>query len=93
MSTPVFFAVVGALILVLGVARLAQTREWIIRLLALNVASAGALILLVALAATGEDTDPVPHAMALTGIVIMVAITGIGLVLARLVALDEREAS
>lgn len=91
MSTPVFFAVVGAVVLVLGVVRLFQASDWIIRLLALNVASAGALVLLVSLASTGETADPVPHAMALTGIVIMVAITGVGLVLARQVRLDEEE--
>lgn len=90
MSAHVFFAIIGAIILTLGVARIFQARDWIIRLLALNIASAGALVVLVSLASAGELADPVPHALALTGIVIMVAITGVGLVLARLVRADEQ---
>lgn len=89
MTAQVFFMAVGAVILCLGVARLVHARDWVVRLLALNVASGGALVALVSLAGSGEGTDPVPHALALTGIVIMVAITGVGLLLARLVQTDE----
>lgn len=89
MTTTTFFAAIGAIVLVLGVARLVQARDWILRLLALNVASAGALIVLVCLAWDGQRTDPVPHALALTGIVIMVAVTGVGLALARLVESED----
>lgn len=91
MSSTVFFAAVGAVVLVLGIARLLQARDWIVRLLALNVGSAGALVILVCLAWDGERTDPVPHALALTGIVIMVAVTGVGLALARLVESEAED--
>ena len=89
MSSAAFFAGVGALVLVLGVVRVAQARDWIVRLIALNVAGGGALVVLVALSRHGDVSDPVPHALALTGIVIMVAVTGVGLVLARLVAAQD----
>lgn len=89
MSSAAFFAGVGALVLVLGVVRVAQARDWIVRLIALNVAGGGALVVLVALSRHGDATDPVPHALALTGIVIMVAVTGVGLVLARLVTAQD----
>lgn len=91
MSSAVFFACVGAVILVLGIARVAAARDWVVRLLALNVASGGALVVLVSLAQQDDGTDPVPHALALTGIVIMVAVTGVGLVLARIIGAAKPE--
>lgn len=79
-----WFVAVGAILLALGIARLALSTDWIVRLLGLNVAGAGALVILVALAARSEEPDPIPHALALTGIVITFAVTGLGLLLMRL---------
>ena len=54
------------------------------KLIALNVMGLGALMLLVAVAYRGDaPPDPVPHALAITGIVVAVAATGLGLALIR----------
>ena len=54
------------------------------KLVAVNVMGIGALMLLVAFAYRGDaPPDPVPHALAITGIVVAVAATALGLVLIR----------
>lgn len=83
-----WFVAVGAVLLGLGMARLALSPDWIVRLLGLNVAGAGALVVLVALAVRSDQPDPVPHALVLTGIVITFAVTGLGLFLVRLLPDD-----
>jgi multicomponent Na+:H+ antiporter subunit C len=89
MPQATWFVAVGATLLGLGIARLALSADWIVRLLGLNVAGAGALVILVAMAARGGSPDPVPHALALTGIVITFAVTALGLVLSRLLSAYE----
>lgn len=86
-----WFALVAGVLVVIGLARLATARDWIVRLLALNITGAGTLVLLAALAGRTELPDPIPHALALTGIVITVAVTGVGLVLARLITLAAEQ--
>jgi multicomponent Na+:H+ antiporter subunit C len=50
---------------------------------AANVVGAGIFLLLVALARrAGDAPDPVPHALVLTGIVVAVSFTGLGVLLA-----------
>lgn len=84
MTTLQLFLYAGAFILVLGVAATLLVRDLIRRLIALNVASGGVMLLLLALADRGEvEPDPVPQALVLTGIVVMAAVTGIAIVLAR----------
>jgi multicomponent Na+:H+ antiporter subunit C len=80
------FLVVGAGLAVLGAARLLLTRDLMTRVLALNVASAGVLMILVALALRGGEPgnpDSVLHALVLTGIVITVSVTGFAIGLVR----------
>lgn len=79
------FLVVGALLGVVGAARLLLTRDLLTRVLALNVASGGVLMILVALAHRADPAtpDPVIHALALTGIVITVSVTGLAVGLVR----------
>ena len=89
LTQTMWFVLVAGALVVLGLARLGTARDWITRLLALNITGAGTLVLLVAIAGRTEPADPVPHALALTGIVITVAVTGVGLVLARLVSIAE----
>ena len=58
------------------------------KILGLNVMSAGAFLVLIALAHPDRDdgqrasVDPVPHAMVLTGIVVAVSATALALALA-----------
>lgn len=54
------------------------------KLIAVNVMSLGVLMLLIAFAYRGEaPPDPVPHALVITGIVVAVAATALGLALIR----------
>ena len=54
------------------------------KLLAANIMGLGVLMLLVAIAYRGTGApDPVPHALAITGIVVAVSATALGLVLIR----------
>ena len=54
------------------------------RIIAINVMSTGVFLVLITLAArgAGERPDPVPHAMVLTGILVAVSATALGLALA-----------
>lgn len=73
----------GALLAGLGLVRLLTVRDPMTRLVALNITGAGTLLALVGLSIRAQAPDPVPQALALTGIVITVAFTGVGLILAR----------
>lgn len=86
------FLVVGAGLAVLGAARLLLTRDLITRILALNVASAGVLMIIIVLALRAGEPgtpDPVLHALALTGIVITVSITGFAIGMVRRIERDR----
>ena len=85
MTRPDLFLVVGVALVLVGLVRVLFTRDLIRRVLALNVAGSGVLLLLVVVAARSDpDTpDPVPHALALTGIVVTVSVTAVALGLVR----------
>lgn len=83
MSAVEWYLGVAAALTVLGGVRMLLARDAFVRLIALNVASGGGLLVFGALAARGSPPDTVAHALALTGIVITVAFTGVGLALLR----------
>ena len=91
MSAVSWFLLVGAALFALGSVRLLTAPDLVVQLVALNVAGSGALLSLVALAARTDEPDPVPHALALTGIVITVAVTGVGLAVVRRLEGEEGE--
>ncbi|MGC0272411.1 NADH-quinone oxidoreductase subunit K [Pseudactinotalea sp. Z1739] len=77
------FVILAVALAVLGIVRLLTTTDLVRRVIALNIASGGVLMVLVALAARTDPPDTVPHALVLTGIVITVSVTGLALVLIR----------
>ncbi len=91
LTPAMIFAVTGAMLVGLGLYRIAVSAGVIRRLVALNVMSAGVGSILIASAWRGPDLgpDPVPQAFVLTGIVVIVAMTAVGLLLAR--RIDEVE--
>lgn len=91
MSRADLYLVVAAVIAALGMVRMLTTGDLLRRLIALNVASGGTLMVLLAFAARSGSPDPVPHALALTGIVITVSLTGLALVLIRRIEADEAQ--
>jgi multicomponent Na+:H+ antiporter subunit C len=90
----VVFPILGAALFAVGFAALVGRRHVLWKIIAVNVMASGVSMLLLTLpAAAGDTVDPVPQAMVLTGIVVMVAATGLALALAaRLPAGDTAEA-
>lgn len=96
MSNFSLFLAGGAAVFVVGVVAHLVVRDVIRRVIALNIASGGVMIVFLALADRGDAAsapDPVPQALVLTGIVVMAAITGLALALARRIETvsDENE--
>lgn len=89
MTRPELYLVLGALLTTLGIARLLLTEDLVRRVVGLNVAGGGTLMVLVAVGYDGERSDPVTHALALTGIVITVSVTAFALALARRIEADD----
>lgn len=79
----------GAALSGLGLVRMLTAGSLIVRLVAMNILGSGTLLILVGLSVRTPEPDPVPQALALTGIVITVAFTGVGLLLARAVAEED----
>ncbi len=89
MSQAQLFLLLGALLAVLGTARLLLTEDLIRRVVGLNIAGGGVLMILIAVGFDGDAPDPVTHALALTGIVITVSVTAFALALARRIEDDD----
>lgn len=83
MSSVTWYLVVAGGLVGIGLTRMLTARQPLTAILALNVAGVGTLLAIVALAARAPVPDPVPHALALTAIVITVAFTAVGLMLVR----------
>jgi multicomponent Na+:H+ antiporter subunit C len=92
------YAAMGVLLFSMGLLGLVLGRHPVRKILALNVMGTGIFLFLVAAAARHglENPDPVPHAMVLTGIVVAVSATALGLALASRIhrpSLTETDAS
>ena len=87
MSLALLYGLAGIALVAMGLYAALAARHVLRRLLGLNVLGSGVFMMLVALASltTGIATrpDPVPHAMVLTGIVVAVSATALGLALLR----------
>ena len=83
MSSVLFYAMIGCLLFALGLYALILQPHLLRKILAINIISSGVLLLLVALAKQSNSsiTDPVPHAMVLTGIVVAVSASALALTL------------
>ena len=78
-----FYALSGMATFGTGVAGLFASGHAIRRLLAANLTATGLFLVLVAFARRGDPPDPVAHALVLTGIVVAVSGTGVGLAITR----------
>ena len=83
MESELLYGLMSVALMALGLYAVIVRRHMIRRLLAVNIFGSGVFVLFVAFAARGEQTDPVPQAMVLTGIVIAISATALGLVLIR----------
>jgi multicomponent Na+:H+ antiporter subunit C len=77
------YALTGIALFSLGLYALIAYAHLVRKILAINVMSTGIALLLIATAQRmpGVEPDPVPHALVLTGIVVMVSATGFALAL------------
>ena len=90
MTAPLWYASVGVGMFCIGLLGLLLQRHLLRRILSLNLMGSGVFMILVALAKrAGEAPDPVPHAMVLTGLVVSVSATALGLVLIARVRLQH----
>lgn len=83
MSAALVYALGGAGLCVLGLAGFSLLRHLLRRLMAFNIFGSGVFLILVGLAQTHGQTDPVPQALVLTGIVVALAATALAVVLMR----------
>lgn len=78
-----WYLIIGIVVAVAALVRLALAGDLVARLVALNVMGIGSLLILMALAVRSAGVDPVLSALVITGLVITVAFTGLGAVLIR----------
>jgi multicomponent Na+:H+ antiporter subunit C len=92
MTSVTLYSLAGAGLFALGLWGLTRPVSALRRLLAVNVMGIGVFMVLVAQAYNGDaPPDPVPHAMVLTGIVVAVSATALGVALARRAEEDEED--
>jgi multicomponent Na+:H+ antiporter subunit C len=79
------YGVTGIVLFALGIRALLLQSSLLRRVLAINIMGAGVFMVLIATAYHGRAmlTDPVPHALVLTGIVVAVSATALALVIGR----------
>lgn len=82
MNSSLLFAAGGLGVFLVGSWAVVLRAHLIRKILALNVMSSGAFLLLVGAGAMGDSgVDPVPQAMVITGIVVSISATALGLAL------------
>lgn len=92
MTSALLYALAGIGLFSLGLYALIIQAHLLRKLLAINIMSGGIFLVLSSLARRLPDggADPVPHAMVITGIVVAIAATALGLtILLRLHALTS----
>jgi len=82
-TAPLWYALVGAMLVAIAFTAFAAHTHVLRRLLAFNVMGTGSFLVLVGLAQHVRGVDPVPQALVLTGIVVAVASTALALVIFR----------
>ncbi len=92
MTTAVLYGITGIVLFSLGLYALVVQRHFLRRLLSLNIMGTGVFMVFIASAwrPAPEPVDPVPHAFVLTGIVVAVSATGLGVNLWRRMQAEKR---
>lgn len=79
MSQYLWYALLGAGLILIGVIGIITHKHLIRIVLAFNILGSGVFMIYVALAKRSAHADPVPHAMVLTGLVVAVSGTALAL--------------
>jgi multicomponent Na+:H+ antiporter subunit C len=77
-----FYICIGAGLFLLGLHSLLLHQHLLRVIIAINIMSSGVFMIMVALARRGESTDPILHALVVTGLVVAVSATAFALRLA-----------
>lgn len=77
------YLLAGSLLILVGLYGLAMREHVLQKLLAINVVGVGVFMLFLTFAARFSPADPVPQALVLTGIVVAISATAVGLALLR----------
>ena len=94
MTPDLIYGLTGIVVFAIGLIGALTVQERLRRVLALKLASVGAGFILIAAAwrVPPAAPDPVPHALVITGIVVMVSATAVALALIRRLQSLEAEA-
>ncbi|MCJ0974871.1 NADH-quinone oxidoreductase subunit K [Pseudomonas sp. PS1] len=90
MSSTLFWLVIGAALWLLGLHGLLTLRHALRRIIAFNLMGSGVFLVMIALAARSQPSDPLLVALVVTGLVVAVSATALALRLAG-VAFGEQE--
>ncbi|WP_150302865.1 NADH-quinone oxidoreductase subunit K [Pseudomonas saliphila] len=82
MSSTLIFLCAGSVLWLMGLHGLARLHHPIRRIMAINIMGSGTFMVMIALANRGEHSDPVLHALVVTGLVVAVSATAFALRLA-----------
>lgn len=77
-----FYLCIGAGLFLLGLHSLLLQRQLLRLIIAINIMGSGIFMIMVALARRGESTDPILHALVVTGLVVAVSTSAFALRLA-----------
>ncbi len=83
-----WFTAVGAVLFAAGLGRAVTARDRLAQIIGFNIMGLGSLVVLVAVGARAGAPDPALTALAITGLVITVAFTGVGVALVRAIESD-----
>ena len=88
MSSALFWMAIGAALWLLGLHGLLTLRQALRRIIAFNLMGSGVFLVLIALAARSQPSDPLLVALVVTGLVVAVSATALALRLAGVVQDD-----
>jgi len=83
MTPDILFRYVAVLLFIIGLYGMLAQPHMVRKILASNLMSVGVFLFMIGTAARNDamTTDPVPHAMVITGIVVSISITALALML------------
>ncbi|MGE6528469.1 NADH-quinone oxidoreductase subunit K [Pseudomonas sp. NPDC077382] len=82
MSSSLFWMIIGATLWLLGLHGLLTLRQALRRIIAFNLMGSGVFLVMIALAARSQPSDPLLVALVVTGLVVAVSATALALRLA-----------
>lgn len=83
MTSDLWFALMGVALIALAAFTFFRQVHLLRRILAFNIMGSGVFLIMVGMAQHQRETDPVPQALVLTGIVVAVSATALALIIFR----------